>query len=680
MQKIWLILWSCLTIYTNSSAQVFSGTTGTITDDNIQTIFTDSVYGLNPANITNVYGLKKVCINITHDYIGDLSAILLAPDGTTVSLFSNIGGGDDNFTNTCFDSFAVNSIANGVAPYTGIFRPQGNLGNVNSNQNGNGIWKLAILDNASPDIGTLDSWSLEFASNAPTPNNYATDIPLMVINTNLQTINGDTKSICQMKLINKGAGNLNYSQDSGNVYSGNIGLKIRGAYSSTLPQKSMSMELYDNVNSIDSNVALLGMPAEHDWILLATYNDKSFVRNPLMYNIFNGMGHYAGRSKYIEVILNGEFQGIYSLLEKIKRDSARLDIPKLSSFDTSGNNLTGGYIIQHAFLDGGWESIISAQPCNRKYTYNYEYPKPENILPQQANYIQRFVDTLEKRLFSPQVYDSVNGYRPYINVNSFVDYMLANEMSWNNDGYKKSVYFHKYKNSTDSGLFAGPIWDFDWALKRMPWTPTDHSGWYWEADPCDGDNLFLPWWNIMMKDSFFSNTAKCRWEYHRKNSLHLDSIYQFIDQQALYLQQAQQRHFDYWQTLGQNTGTPELAPFAQTYQEELDTLKSTIKQRIAWIDNHLPGSCSQPIFPVAVNNSLKQIVQVYPNPSRDIINVQAIKHIQALAIYDLSGQLILQQPVNALNATIDIKSLQTGLYLIRIQCEGGIIIKKINKL
>jgi subtilisin-like proprotein convertase family protein len=414
------------------------------------------VMGLPTNNLSANYGLKTVCLNILHSYDNDLQARIYAPDGTAFTLFAGVGGGGDDFVNTCLDSTAALSIGLASAPFTGNFRPSGNIGSVNNLQNGNGIWKIEMLDMGAADTGKLLNWSLTFGSNAPTPTIYTSDIPLVIINSLNNTISQGAKVISTLKIIDHGAGQLNGMNDSGNVFQGNAGIRIRGSFSATLPQKPYAIELYGNVISQDTNMSLLGMPSEHDWILQSTYNDRGFVRNKMMYHIWKEMGHYSTRSKYCEVVVNNEYKGVYLLMEKIKRDHDRVNISKLDITDTISDQLTGGYIISHDYYEDGWVSNYAPDSClNRKYDFNYVYPKQQNMAWQQKNYIESFVADLENRLYGNQPNDSVLGYKPKIDMESFVDYMLANEMSWNGDGYKKSMYFSKDYMQDQFGILIG---------------------------------------------------------------------------------------------------------------------------------------------------------------------------------------------------------------------------------
>ena len=146
----------------------------------------------------------------------------------------------------------------------------------------------------------------------------STNIPLIIINTNNQIIVDEPKINVDFKIIDNYPQGLNYPNDSGNVYQGIAGIEIRGSYSATLPQKPFGIETRD-IQGNNNNVSLFGMPQENDWILIANYNDKTFLRNVLAFDLFEKMGHYAPRTKLCEVVINDIYNGIYVFTEKIKR-------------------------------------------------------------------------------------------------------------------------------------------------------------------------------------------------------------------------------------------------------------------------------------------------------------------------------------------------------------------------
>ena len=146
------------------------------------------------------------------------------------------------------------------------------------------------------------------------------------------------------------------------------------------------------------------MPIENDWILYAPYTDKSLMRNFLTFDLGRKMGRYCSRTAYCELVINGDYQGVYILMEKIKRDKNRVDIAPLDSDDLNGDSLTGGYIVKiDKFTGSGGASWLSNFPnLGGGSTFiQYHYPEGAALHPLQKNYIENFVDSFEYALSGP---------------------------------------------------------------------------------------------------------------------------------------------------------------------------------------------------------------------------------------------------------------------------------------
>ncbi|MES2515718.1 MAG: CotH kinase family protein [Bacteroidota bacterium] len=672
----------------NLCSQTFSGTGGGISDDGQNNDFTINVNGLAPSALNNTHGLVSVCFNITHTYDSDLNINLIAPDGTNMMLVSGAGGSGNNFTNTCFNQTVTNSIFSGSAPFTGTFKPMNTLGNANNNQNGNGAWKLRIVDTYAQDVGNLLNWSITFGSNAPLPNVFtASDLPIVMINTFSQTIVNEPKIDAGMKIIYNGPGVTNYTTDLPNAYNNNIGIEIRGSSSSGFPQKSYGLETRD-VNNLDNDTILLGMPAEHDWILYAPYDDKTCIRNVLSYDIANKTGHYASRTQFCELLINGQYQGIYVLMEKVKRDNNRVDVSKLLPTDISGDQLTGGYIIKVDRDDGPntyWTSSYNADdgtPVN----FVYVYPNATDIAPQQKAYIQAYIDTVEDVLASPTFSNPVTGYRKYIGVTTFIDYFLLNELSKNVDGYRLSTFFHKDKYSQGGKLHAGPAWDYNIAWWNADYCQAElYTGWAWnQGTVCPGGWQNNFWWRRLLEDPGYTAELKCRWNELRLTTLSIPVLNNYIDSVAGHLNQAQARHFDLWPILGVYTW-PNPSPIATSYAGEITALKNWILNRITWMDSNLPGVCT---VGLSENELSDKNVTLSPNPFSHNFNVKlylAYQQTVDFQVTDVLGNVVKQLRAKDLNdgeSNIEInfdQSLNNGVYFLKITSGKKNIVKKIIK-
>ncbi len=267
---------------------------------------------------------------------------------------------------------------------------------------------------------------------------FSSNLPVVMIDTEGRTIVDSPKTTVQMKIIYNGADKRTNVTDAPNVYDGLAGIEFRGSSSQLFPKKAYGIELRDEKGD-GREVALLGMPKEEDWILFASYNEKSLMHNALAMKMARDLGMYASRTQYVEVVVNGRYEGVYLLMEKIKRVAGRLNITKMSDKDNSGDALTGGYIFKIDKTTGGsagWFSKIPSPTRNARVQYLYEYPDFDEITSQQKAYLIAKVDSAEAALNSSNFRDSQTGYRRHYDGLSFARIFLINEVARNVDGYR----------------------------------------------------------------------------------------------------------------------------------------------------------------------------------------------------------------------------------------------------
>ncbi|MCH2023493.1 MAG: CotH kinase family protein [Saprospiraceae bacterium] len=506
--------------------------------------------------------------------------------------------------------------------------------------------------------------------NAPDSSN----LPLVLIQTNGGEIVDEPKINVDFKIINNGPGAFNFPTDPANEYDGVAGVEIRGSYSATLPQKPFGIETRDSLGE-NNNVSLFNMPSENDWILIANYNDKTFLRNILAFDLFAKMGHYAPRTELCEVVVNDIYQGIYVFTEKIKRDKDRVDIAKLKVNENAGDSLTGGYIFKVDYWNSSnsWLSNYNNPnyPSDDVY-YVYEYPDENDITIQQKNYIQSKVTAFENDLWGANFNDPINGYRQHIDVPSFIDYFIVNEFARNIDGFKKSRRFYKNKNSNDSLIYAGPVWDFDWAYKDHTSSMLNGSG--WRHSFSGGSDVKPPGWYIrLIQDTTFANELACRYFDLRTTILDTTVLFNYIDSIGNALSSAQERHYIRWPILGINVGTPEIGSQPTSYVDEIIKFKGWITDRLIWLDNNMPGNCI--LTNISRTDKRKPYCAIYPNPSFDKLNIYVDEPIEYINVYDLSGRLIIDHLLMPQQLQIlNVKSL-TGMYLVVIKLKDGQVIQ-----
>lgn len=404
----------------------------------------------------------------------------------------------------------------------------------------------------------------------------SSNLPIIVIDTDGRPIQDDQKIDAHMGVIYHGVSQRSQVTDDYNVYDGKIAIELRGNSSQTFNKKPYGFETRTNGGD-EAVVSLLGLPPESDWILAAAYIDKTLLRDPLAYELSRRMGNWASRTIHCELVLNGVYQGVYILEEKIKRDKHRVDIDKLERDENSGSELTGGYIYEVAQNGEGFDK-------RRRYVY----PKASDITPQQSSYIKSYDEAFRDNIAGQNFDDPVNGYVAWIDVQSFIDEILIQELSKNSDAYGWSSYFHKDKNEK---LKAGPAWDFDQGFSNSTFNNgPNYSEWIIEKSLNDEwlRQNYPPFWIKLFREKNFRRQLRLRWTSLRETVLTTESIMSYIDSTALHLEEAQQRNFKRWDILGREVwrSTPG-AEQRKLYIMEVDYLKAFLNNRLSWMDSKL---------------------------------------------------------------------------------------------
>jgi hypothetical protein len=497
------------------------------------------------------------------------------------------------------------------------------------------------------------------------------NLPIIIINTNGVAIQDEPKIKADMGIINNGPGKENKITDTPNDYKGKIGIEYRGSTSQWFPKKPYGFETQEDKGE-NNDVKLLGMPKESDWTLNATYNDKSLMRDGLCYILAGSIMEYAPRVRYNELVLNGKYQGIYLLVEKIKRGKNRVDIAKMETTDNQDDALTGGYIIKIDKESGnnsgqGWNSLYAPyQGASQKTYFQYDYPKASNITPQQKSYIRQHLNAVENSIAIDNYKDPVKGYRKYIDTQSLMDYIIINELSKNPDAYRLSTYFYKQRDSNGGKIKFGPAWDFNLGFGNVDYcTQGNPEGLVISTfnDVCPSDGWVIHfWWKRFLQDEVFYNDLKYRWKYLRQHQLSSDRVNFVVDSISNMLAQAQVRNFQQWPVLGQYVWPNYFV--GNTYAEEVSHLKNWLKNRLTYLDK---------VWEIKDSNSLDTdltSVVLAPNPVHDVVNLSFdadVPQALALSLFNCAGQPI---PVTFYQKQktiieIDVSDLPDGIYILK---------------
>jgi hypothetical protein len=507
-----------------------------------------------------------------------------------------------------------------------------------------------------------------------------TNLPIVII-TSVNPVDS-VQAQASLSIVDNISGTNNITDPP--TFTGMIGINTRG--NSSYNKKSYTVETW-SAPTVSQNVPILGMPAENDWVLLAAYPDRSLLRNSITMNLHEKMGRYAPRMKHCEVLVNGQYMGIYLFGEKIKRDSLRLDLAKLTNLDNFGENMTGGYILKvNEGAGNGWVSMIAPPyATTQQIKFNIDYPDPSDITPSQKAYIQSYIDSFENAMNAANFQDTTLGWRRFGAVNGFADFMIMNEVSRNNEAYRKNMYMFKDKSKK---LRPGPLWAFDIAWNNtQSCAGSKDTGWTFNlGGTCPLESDLAPFWfSKLLTDTSFVKDLRCLYTDYRKPGNVLDTAKIFFNIDSintrLNAQGAVARNFTQWPIWGVPI-VNEPTPMAANYAEEVANLKQFIRKRIIWLDSKwiLNTGCPAPL---AVSDiDLTNQFAIYPNPVNDIVNISfsgKSKNGYNVSVYSIQGSKIYSSYSKERSTSINISTLPKGMYLLNITSDKGSMTRKIVK-
>jgi len=328
-------------------------------------------------------------------------------------------------------------------------------------------------------------------------------------------------------------------------------MKIKGRGHSTWyvhPKKPYQLKF-------DEETEVLGMPEDRKWIFLAEHSDKTLMRNSLAFE----MGYISNldwtpEHQYSEVFINGEYNGTYNITQKVEASENRVNLGAngfLCEIDTPDH------------LEEGDIYFNSTQ-------FTVQIKEPEiDFESQEYNYIKNHIIEFENVLYSSNFKDPQNGYRKYIDVETFVDWYLINEIAKNVDSKDySSMYFYHVPGLK---IKMGPLWDFDLGFGNVDFADSQYPEGFWVKDH--------KWFSRLFEDPYFVNQVKIRFNYFKSNQ---DYFIQLIDEKTEYLKYAQKENDQKWDVFG-NYIWPNPVVY-ETHEEEVNYLKNWFVSRMNWLD------------------------------------------------------------------------------------------------
>ncbi|MBO4563763.1 MAG: CotH kinase family protein [Clostridia bacterium] len=368
-------------------------------------------------------------------------------------------------------------------------------------------------------------------------------------------------------------------------YEGTGYVKGRGNTSWGQPKKPYSIKL-------SSKASLLDIPKTKKYAIVPSYSDNSLIRNFMTYKacqMLTGID-YVPRCEFVEVYLNGVYNGIYILVERVSIESNKIDIDEATEDD-----LTGGYLIEKD-IDGKID-FSADQWFNCPYWANQskdyfvlKEPEPDDsaLRQQMLSYLENYMIDLHNAVMGT----SSEPYTRYVDTDSWIDFIIVQELAKNIDGnLKTSCYM--IKKSQDDKLYMTAPWDFDLAYGNpaTTWNNADytHNDYYDCPDATSpGDfmviNSSCPWFDTLYDDhEEFRSALMDKYAEYRRSLV--PAMLALIDSQAAYLSAAMPRDEAKW---------------GVRFQSGVSQLKNWYASRIEWLD----GQWLEEVEPIDLNYAL----------------------------------------------------------------------------
>lgn len=388
---------------------------------------------------------------------------------------------------------------------------------------------------------------------------------------------GSTDITADFRLFDGAEGGANRLSDAPSVESKTL-VHYRGHRSREFPKRNYSIHLVDDAG-LPRDEKLAGMARENAWVLNGPYLDKSLVRNYVSYTLGQHLRVLSPDVRFCELFLDGEYQGVFLLMESVKEGNNRVDLT-----EPTGRGDVTSYLLKmdRPDLDAASLDDFGSFTEPKRSELSVLYPSDEELTPGRMDWITQDLNALEKALYSYDYDTSEYGYWTSLDVDSFVDYFVFNEFTMNYDAGTYSTYFYK---DLRGKLAIGPFWDFNSAFDNY----VDRA-----YDDYEGFAMVDRYFYYMLtKDEKFTDAVIERYRELRQDVLSDERLCASIDDTVTYLGDAVDRNWEVWGYTFDPAQVHEggkVAPDERnpaTYEEAVDQVKTFVRGRGAWLDAHI---------------------------------------------------------------------------------------------
>lgn len=383
---------------------------------------------------------------------------------------------------------------------------------------------------------------------------------------------GSSDIVCKVKVVDSKTHNNHLTDEPSMDLTARI--RIRGNSSRSYDKKGYLLNIKEEDGIENLDVPLLGMDDHHEWALHGPYLDKSLIRNYMWYNIAGEIMDYAPNVRFCEVVINGEYKGLYVMVETITNgEDSRLDMSKPEDGASAVS-----YVLR---LDRGSTNPIknietfAIHTMRNKQKLDIVYPGASNLTPERIEYIRQDFSDFEKILYSFDYDTEPYAWWNEADMDSMVDYFIINEFTCNYDAGALSTYIYKDLR----GKYKMCIWDFNSCCDNYNTS---------SIQPQRFQLQYVPWYYMLIKDEHFVNRVIERYEQLRETYLSDEYLMNYIDETVEWLGPAIDRNFEVWgYTFEEYTPLRPIERNPGNHDEAVEQMKDFIVERGDWMDEHI---------------------------------------------------------------------------------------------
>ena len=461
------------------------------------------------------------------------------------------------------------------------------------------------------------------------------------------------------------------SNEREGIYTDSVEIRGRGNASWWFEKKPYRLKLYRKAN-------VFNLPAkERNWTLISNHGDKTLMRNYLAFDLSRRLElDYSPAIKYVNLFLNGEYKGCYQFCDHMEVAKGRVEVEEMKNTDVTQPNLSGGYLVEIDAYASGEALWFSS---NRGVPVTIKYPKDDEIVSTQTNYIKAHFNAMETAWMS--------GDYKYVDMESFIRHFLVGEISGNTDTYW-SVYMYKKRN--DNRFYFGPVWDFDLAYENdnRTYPINENPNWVYASKGSTAHGVRAMVNKLFEYPEFVEQLKSIYSKYRDTKAISEEALLAVVDASAEALDESQKLNFTRWNIM--NSWMHQNPVIHGSYEAEVENVRNYIRGRIAWMDDKLdyvepptppdppdppkppepPEPPTPPEPPIGFESTETEsfkAVSVWAGDGK--IFIDSIKHSTKVEVIAAGGNILFTQI--AQNGLLETPTFPKGFYIVRISDPQG---------